>query len=385
VSLAPIGGTTYAGVYNAAADTTPLDESYSVDLVATDEADNSAGAACGTFTVPSPDPEPPVIVSCDAAPRSLPPAGGDVVITAEVTDNVGVAEVIATVSSPGQADTTVPLSLQVGDEFSGVFAAPPNPGSAPVVHSIRVAATDALGNSAEADCGTVEVQASAFNDTEPPVIVSLDVTPRLLPQAGGQVLIAAEVTDNVAVKEVFAAIARPDLTHEFVALSLDTGDTYVGSFTVPANAGESAQDYLVSVAGSDTSGNLASADGGAVNVAGTPVLAGRLEVSPARLSFGRTHVGLERRARVTLRNTGKGVLTGSLATLAAPFSRTLQGNPRGDVSFTLAPGQSRTVSVRFSPASAHRFQDNLGVLSNDPDRPTAEVALTGVGCRRRRR
>jgi hypothetical protein len=287
------------------------------------------------------------------------------------------------VSTPGQTDTVVPLLPQGGDDYAGTFDAPPNAGTKSVIHSIVVTAANAEA-SAQMDCGTVEVLGSPPGDTEPPVVTFLAAEPRVLPQKGGQVLIRAEVTDDVAVQQVVAVVALPDLPGTPVPMALKAGDVYEGTASLPPNPGTKPQIYQVVVQASDPSGNTEFADGGLITVAG-PAGLGRLEVQPRRLRFGETQVGLHRRRRVTLHNRGSGPLSGSLLSLATPFSRAIRGDPPGDATFTLEPGETLTVLVQFSPTHVRRSRDVLGIVSTDPTKPNVDVALSGEGCRPRRR
>jgi len=97
----------------------------------------------------------------------------------------------------------------------------------------------------------------------------------------------------------------------------------------------------------------------------TPVLA----VSPSALDFSGVNVGSSKDLSFTVQNTGGGTLTGSAST-SAPFSIV------GDNSFSLAGGQSKTITVRFSPTSATTFNGNVSVTSNGGN---ASVMLTGTG------
>ncbi len=72
--------------------------------------------------------------------------------------------------------------------------------------------------------------------------------------------------------------------------------------------------------------------------------------------------------RITVQNVGGGVLTGN-ATTNDPFVIVSGG------SYSLSAGQSQTVTVRFSPASAGIFEGNVSFSGGDGTSAT----LTGIG------
>jgi HYDIN/CFA65/VesB family protein len=76
---------------------------------------------------------------------------------------------------------------------------------------------------------------------------------------------------------------------------------------------------------------------------------------------------------VKIKNHGKGMLNGTVSGPAgAPFSAT------GTGPFALAPGNSRQVKVTFSPTSMGTFSAQLTITSDDPNRPSINVPITGI-------
>jgi hypothetical protein len=78
---------------------------------------------------------------------------------------------------------------------------------------------------------------------------------------------------------------------------------------------------------------------------------------------------------VNLRNSGKGMLSGTVA----PF---VQGSPLtlidGPVAFELAPGQTEPITIRFAPASRGRISASLAI-STTPPPGTTTIVVTGSG------
>jgi len=92
-----------------------------------------------------------------------------------------------------------------------------------------------------------------------------------------------------------------------------------------------------------------------------------------QLDFDSVLIGSSRDLSITVENTGTDVLQiSSVATDSAAFSPSTS-------SLTLAPGESRILTVSFNPTGPGDHPGTLTILSNDPDTPVFDVPLTGVG------
>jgi len=106
--------------------------------------------------------------------------------------------------------------------------------------------------------------------------------------------------------------------------------------------------YYIRITAVDDNGNESGCTGAASAVAQAD-----LEVTPsATTSFGSIAVNTTVERTFTVSNTGDASISGSAST-SAPFS-IVSGS-----SFTLAPGASRTVSVRFRPTTVGSFAGNV--------------------------
>jgi hypothetical protein len=103
-------------------------------------------------------------------------------------------------------------------------------------------------------------------------------------------------------------------------------------------------------------------------------------VQPGRLSAPRkvaltAKSGSATTKTVILRNSGKGMLSGTVQ----PFQ---QGSPLelmdGPVSFALAPGQTQSVTIQFTPASTGTLVSNLAIDTKPPP-GTTTIQVTGSG------
>ncbi len=117
----------------------------------------------------------------------------------------------------------------------------------------------------------------------------------------------------------------------------------------------------------------------ATNSPATIVLSGagvqpQISVVPASVSFGNVTVGLGNTQTITLSNPGSANLSVSQATLTgAGFALSGLTLP-----LTVAPGQSTTFTVSFTPTVASSATGSLSLVSNAPGSPLA-VALSGTG------
>ncbi|HUS84047.1 MAG TPA: choice-of-anchor D domain-containing protein, partial [Anaerolineales bacterium] len=100
-----------------------------------------------------------------------------------------------------------------------------------------------------------------------------------------------------------------------------------------------------------------------------------ISTSTSTVDFGTVTVGQSKDRTFTLSNTGEATLNvASLTESSLHFSKVSPSTP-----FSISPGNSRTVTVRFTPQSTGSKSTALSIYSDDPDEPTKTVQLTGVG------
>lgn len=102
-----------------------------------------------------------------------------------------------------------------------------------------------------------------------------------------------------------------------------------------------------------------------------------LSITPANLNFGNVNVGQSANQGITITNqaTSNVRLTGNVGTIAAPFSVQSGGG-----TFSLTPGQSITVTVRFSPTGAGAASGSLVITHNATNQGSPiTISLNGIG------
>ena len=120
------------------------------------------------------------------------------------------------------------------------------------------------------------------------------------------------------------------------------------------------------------------------NLTGNGVLPPDIDVNPLSIDFGNVNVGGSATRTLTISNLGSSDLeilyVGGL-TLPLSISPG-QTNPcpsTSSVPFTLAPSQSCTYDITFSPSQAGQVNVQLTINSNDPDENPLYINIVGVG------
>jgi hypothetical protein len=101
-------------------------------------------------------------------------------------------------------------------------------------------------------------------------------------------------------------------------------------------------------------------------------------VQAGKLSAPRTVVlaanpGATTTKTVILRNSGKGMLSGTVQPFDQGSPLTLVGGP---VSFALAPGQKQSLTIQFAPASPVSISANIAIETSPPP-GTTMIVVTG--------
>ena len=324
--------------------------------------------------------DPPLIMDGTLTPNTVDYHGGDVVIAATVTDDVGIDNVYADVVLEDGSNTSwvVPMTSSGGSTtYSGTFTVPQNFTTDTPSYAVAIWATDTIGQGNGYANGEIYQTAQPEFD-EPPVVSDPQVSPRTLTAAGGAVTISANASDNRSVSEVHAVVTLPGGSMTDVTLDPDSSTHFVGTFNAPANSTTTAQQYAVSVVATDDIGQQDSESAGTFSVAkrATPA-PGVLAISPSRVAFGNVRTGTTARRSVLVSNTGQrnsSPVTFVVRAPSSPFSLA-----RGTRTVTLRPGQSLSLSIGFKPTSVGAKSGQVRLQRTDGRQPGLSIALTGRG------
>ncbi len=110
----------------------------------------------------------------------------------------------------------------------------------------------------------------------------------------------------------------------------------------------------------------------AVALAGAALGVPGISVTPAEIDFGTLVLGQSSERALTVRNTGSAELSVVSVKTNDPAFTVI-----GETAFTLAPGASSKLTIRFLPTAVGQRQVNLIIESNDTNQPTLSVVLSG--------
>ena len=229
----------------------------------------------------------PVLMGTSRTPEWLYSSGGEVTITADATDDVGITMAYAHVFEGDQSMDVQLLPSVVHDTYttySGTTMLPPNPTPYDVEWGIEVTVTDTNGAFATGSPGTVLVG----GEDNPPEVTDGTVTPGTLPWQGGDIDYAATITDDVGVDQAWVTITGSDGWWTGGDLTHGDGDTWSGSASLPPNGTNEDISYQVVVSAVDTAGQQTDTQIGEPTVQGQPQfnekpVVSQVDVSPTEL------------------------------------------------------------------------------------------------------
>ena len=92
-----------------------------------------------------------------------------------------------------------------------------------------------------------------------------------------------------------------------------------------------------------------------------------------QVDYGTIEVGRSLSRKIEIRNEGLGPLT------VTDVQSDMTSLTVSDQAFTLGPGESRTITVTVQPSGEGAFTGTVTVLSDDPDKASVAVDITGAG------
>ena len=214
------------------------------------------------------------------------------------------------------------------------------------------------------------------------VVPDIDVTPS--PLAFGNVVVGGNSTETITVSnagEATLSVTSTGLTGgQSTEFSITSGG---GSFTLEPGATRSVQITFAptSTGAKSTTLRFASNDPDEnpkdVTISGTGAVPD-IAVSPTSYDYGSTGINTSENQTFEVSNEGAAALsvssTSLVGTHASEFSIVSGGG-----AYSLEPGATRSVTIRFTPLATGAKTATLRIASNDPDEATTDVALSGEG------
>jgi hypothetical protein len=195
---------------------------YSYTIWANDSSDNWNSTGPGTFIITGGDTIPPELMNLSDFPD--PQNSGDFVnITVDVTDDTAIGEVWVNITYPDGSWNNVSMLPGTGNNwyYNTTY---PDIG----IHSYTTFAKDTSNNWNSTSPGTFLI----IGDTTPPEIMNPNDFPD--PQIpGGFVNITVDVTDDIAVDEVWVNITYPDSSWNNVSMLPGGGNSWYSNMTYP--------------------------------------------------------------------------------------------------------------------------------------------------------
>lgn len=340
----------------------------------------AAGTDSGSISIVSNDPASPATIALSGSGTNVPvghlainpstltfgnvSVGSSSVLTATVTNNgqgaVHISQVFASGTGFSDKGLATPATLAAGQ-------------SAQVQVTFAPTATGLVG-------GTVGISSDAPGAAPGLALSGTGVQPAISVSPGsisfgslvdGQsksqtVTITNPGTANLTVTQLGSTASGVSVSGVTTPLTIAAGQS--STFSVlyaPQTAG--------STSGSITIASNAPASPASVAVSGTGVAATTtLAVGPASLSFGNVNIGSSANKTVTIANSGNSAATISQVGVSG------QGLAVSGVStpLTLTPGQSASLSVKFSPATTSAVNGSVSIVSQSG---TTSVSVTGSG------
>jgi hypothetical protein len=334
-----------------------------------------------------PEDNPPMIGGGMVTPSTLSHEGGNVQLSAEVTDDFGVSMVYALIYDPDGSTQLIQLYQGNLNTYYGTLEVPANYSNEPADYGVEIQAWDTNGGYAGTLIGDVQEEAAAPFD-QYPYVVGAEVLPSYLPAEGGATTISVEASDDHSVANVYALLTTlPGGGDTELTLSPRGENRYEGTFTAPATSGPLAAEYIVEIIAEDDIGQQTRVTAGTLVIEPPPAppSLGQLKGSSSIRRFGAIPVAKATKKSVFVRNTprvGGAPVEGTVQISGSPaFS--LVGTSAGH--FLINPGERRAFKVKFKPTSTGPQTASLEFVRDDGGQPGFAVGLSGRGIRHRSR
>src|SRR5438552_3871463 len=268
----------------------------------------------------------------------------------------------ANVSGSGFSVSGVPATLAAGQSANfNVTFAPPSSGAV---------------------TGSVSIVSNASNSTLKITLSGTGATPGIL-SASSQTLSfgSVQVNGSATQSETLTNTGGTTITVSQANVSGGSGFSITGlNLPLTLIAGQSCTfgtTFAPTAAGSVTGTISLTSDASnstlTISLSGTGTVPGQLSVSPSTLDFSSVVIGQSKNMTATLSATGSDVTVSSASASTSEFTLSGVSFP-----FTITAGQSKAVTVTFTPQSSGTASATISFASSASNSPTSE-SLTGNG------
>ena len=321
----------YTGTYNVPNDTDATPHTFTATVTAVNDLNLSATVPASGSCTQGNDNLPPTITNAAITPATLPVSGGQIAVTATVTDPNGrtLTSVTAALFRDGVATNQgIGLTAGAGGVYTGAFTLGPNTDAAPHIYTVQVTATNDLNLSTTV---TASGQTTQTNDNQGPSVTNAAIAPPTLSAAGGTITVTATVTDpnNRVITGVTAAITSAGGTVT-IGLTAGAGGVYTGTYQVGADTGSAPITFTATVTATNDLGLSTTVPAAGQTVQSndsTPPSVTNASISPPTL----TALGGTITVTATVNDPGGRAITGVTAAIS---------NGAGTVNITLSNGGS---------------------------------------------
>src|SRR6266566_4938723 len=314
---------------------------YHFRVHSTDASNYSVASSDLTLTTAADTTPPTVSIS---SPVNGVTVSGTITVTANASDNVGVASVqfLLDGANLGSLDTTSPYSVSWNTTTASNAS-----------HALSAIAKDAAGNSTTSAGVTVTVSNAAAT---PPSITT---------QPANQTVMAGQTARFTVV-----AAGTAPLGYQWQKNGASIAGATAASYTTPATTtADSGATFRVVV--TNTAGTVTSSS---ATLTVNPAPAPAIQVNPTSINFGNGVVGISLSQVLIIKNTGTATLTITQVTATgSAFSVSGFSLP-----LNVNAGQQTTITVAFLPTVIGSASGNISIVSNAPTSPTS-VGLSGTG------
>jgi len=231
------------------------------------------------------------------------------------------------------------------------------------------------------DTGARTFMARMFTITGPPSVVDLSITPVdlnfgdiYIGQSANQTITITNQANSTAVlKGNVGTLSAPfSVVSGEGAFNLAPGESVTVTVRfLPTTAGSASASLSIT---HDATNQLNPAN---ISLGGTGVNIPVISVSPTFNNYGNVKVKRTKTASFKVTNGGKGTLSITSAITGANAS--MFTITSGSGSKTIKPGRTLTIRVAFKPTSTGSKSAILEITSNDPNTPTIDIPLSGMG------